>query len=262
MVLWDHGGATYSSMSDDTDNGHLSIGELEAALAASPVDFDVLGFDACLMATVEVMHSVGQYVDYFVASEETEGFDGWDYTDLFNDILASGVSSPSQFAAAIPESSQDDASIDTLSATHAALPNLATRVGEFVDTVLTSATSTDWNAIIDARNAAPGFYYSEFRDLGGFMSGIVTNLNAASPIHTAASGVLTALQQTVIYNYSSPAKGGTGLSVYLPAVGQSVYNGYSNLRFCLDTNWDGFVQARQPNGSTSTHIDARLGRGQ
>ena len=242
LVLWDHGGATYGSMWDDT-NGEdfLSLAELRQALAGAADQIDVLGFDACLMGTAEVMHAVGDYVDYLVASEETEGFDGWDYTDLFRDLTAQLPLTPEQFAAVTAESAEDDASIDTLSATHAADGSLSAAIGDFVDAVALNVTDADWDAMVNARNAAPAFAYDEFRDLGGFMAGIVQRLGTGSPIGAAADEVLDALALTVIHNYSWPGAGGTGLSIYLPGVGQSVDADYPGLTFAADTQWDDYV---------------------
>ena len=58
-------------------------------LAAARLDkFDILGFDACLMAAFEAVAKFSKYCDYFLASEELEvrlctlgfgvGFWGWE----------------------------------------------------------------------------------------------------------------------------------------------------------------------------------------
>ena len=54
---------------------HLSIEELENALDASPFKdekLEWLGFDACLMSSVEVAACIAPYSHYMVASQETE----------------------------------------------------------------------------------------------------------------------------------------------------------------------------------------------
>lgn len=248
LILWDHGAATYGAVYDDTSHDDaLSLAELRGALAAAPDHIDVLGFDACLMATVEVMHAVGDYVDYFVASEETEGFDGWDYTDLFRDLTRALPLTPRQFASETVESARDDFAIDTLSAADARSDALTASLSDFVDTALDNADPADWDRIASARNAAPGFYLDEFRDLGGFMTEVASGVADAS-IASAANEVLDALEGTVVSNYSTRRKGGTGLTVYLPAVGESVYDGYSQLGFAVDTRWDDFLQALTGGG--------------
>lgn len=44
--------------------------------------FAFIGFDACLMATVETANMLVPHADYMFASEETEPGYGWDYTEI------------------------------------------------------------------------------------------------------------------------------------------------------------------------------------
>ena len=48
---------------------------------------DVLGIDACLMAMAEVMLQVQDYADYFVASQEVELAQGWDYKGFLSRMV-------------------------------------------------------------------------------------------------------------------------------------------------------------------------------
>ena len=61
--------------------GSMDLAGLDAALRAGGVEFDFIGFDACLMATVETALAMAPYADYLIASEETEPGVGWYYTD-------------------------------------------------------------------------------------------------------------------------------------------------------------------------------------
>ncbi|MBM4030952.1 MAG: hypothetical protein FJ291_04105, partial [Planctomycetes bacterium] len=243
VVLWDHGSGLYGSMMDTRSSyDMLTTEELAIALEGVPTHIDVLGFDACLMASSEIMYQVRNEVSYFVASEETEGWDGRDYTDLFRDLLAAPGLSPQQFAQVIVNSSSDDADITTLSAADATGPELAAAVAGFVNAVVATATSADWSAIEAARDASAGFTYPEFRDLGSFMAEIVGGVPGA-PIVNAANAVLDALAAKVVANFSLPAAGGTGLTIHLPDVGERVMAGYSALDFAAATGWDEFLAA-------------------
>jgi len=243
VILWDHGGATFGSMSD-YGNGHddLSLAELTSALAASSIPIDVLGFDACLMGTVEVRHAVAGSVDYFVASEETEGFEGWDYADVLRDVMAWSAWQPRELAGAIAESAQDDPAIETLSATDATT-TLSAALADFATLTLAVAGPADWALLRQARNVAPAFYLPFFRDLGGFMTGVVQRFTTSHVIGLAADAVLSALADTVVFSYSKPHVGGTGLGIYLPGAGESVYDGYAQLAFAADTGWNDFLEA-------------------
>ena len=136
LVLEDHGGAIFGSCWDDTSaRDNLTLTETAAALAWSQVQISVLGFNACDMATAEVVQQVSPYVDYVVASEDTEWCPGWDYTAVLNSIVTSAAWTPQQLAGAIVQDAQNNARITTLSATTAASP------GFFIARLRTSSTS-------------------------------------------------------------------------------------------------------------------------
>ena len=59
----------------------MSLAGLNTAFQNGGVKFDFIGFDACLMATVENALMASKYADYLIASEETEPGIGWYYTN-------------------------------------------------------------------------------------------------------------------------------------------------------------------------------------
>ena len=89
--MWDHGGGSTGGYGYDekyASSGSMSLSGINKALKASNVTFDFVGFDACLMATVETALVVANYSDYLIASEETEPGIGWYYTDWLNKLNA------------------------------------------------------------------------------------------------------------------------------------------------------------------------------
>ncbi len=48
--------------------------------------FEVIGFDACLMATLETAAILEPYANYLIASEETEPDSGWDYERILTHL--------------------------------------------------------------------------------------------------------------------------------------------------------------------------------
>ena len=87
LILWDHGGGPLSGVCWDmlADKDNLSMPELEEALAGSPFSekgLEWIGFDACLMSSVEVAHALMPYAGYMIASQETEPGSGWSYSFL------------------------------------------------------------------------------------------------------------------------------------------------------------------------------------
>ena len=65
----------------------LSLKEIKNAFtnakAQNDFEFDIIGFDACLMATLELADILQDFGKYLVASQENEGGGGWDYTTIF-----------------------------------------------------------------------------------------------------------------------------------------------------------------------------------
>ena len=89
LILWDHGGGSLSGYGYDEKNarsGAMSLASLDKALAAGDLYYDFIGFDACLMATVENATMLTKYADYMIASEETEPGIGWYYTDWLTSL--------------------------------------------------------------------------------------------------------------------------------------------------------------------------------
>lgn len=86
LIMWDHGGgALHGVCSDEIFGGEaMQINEIDSALSQAGVKFDFIGFDACLMATVETACMLNRHADYMIASEELEPGSGWFYTDWLN----------------------------------------------------------------------------------------------------------------------------------------------------------------------------------
>lgn len=87
LVLWDHGDGPVGGFGcDDLCGGDsLMLTELDAALAAAGCDrqpLEVIGLDACCMATLETALTFSPYARYMVASQEMEPAGGWDYTAM------------------------------------------------------------------------------------------------------------------------------------------------------------------------------------
>ena len=96
LIFWDHGGGSISGYGFDeknTSKGSMDLSKIDKALKDGGVTFDFIGFDACLMATLETALMTSDYADYLIASEETEPGIGWYYTDWLN-ALGKNTSMP------------------------------------------------------------------------------------------------------------------------------------------------------------------------
>lgn len=88
VVFWNHGGGSVSGAAFDELYGldSLTLDEMYAAFSSvwTPSEenqpLELVGFDTCLMATVDVAYTFCDLAQYLVASEETEPANGWYYS--------------------------------------------------------------------------------------------------------------------------------------------------------------------------------------
>ena len=91
LIFWDHGAGSVSGYGYDETNknaGTMTLDKISTALKDGGVTFDTIGFDACLMATLETALVLEPYADYMIASEEVEPGCGWYYTNWLNKLGA------------------------------------------------------------------------------------------------------------------------------------------------------------------------------
>lgn len=86
LVLWDHGAGATKGVCYDENYSYdsLTLKELKEALENAKLKnkFQIICFDACLMASIETAYYVYDYARYMIASEEIEPAGGWDYKAL------------------------------------------------------------------------------------------------------------------------------------------------------------------------------------
>jgi len=89
LIFWDHGGGSVSGYGYDERYGQgqtMTLAGINQALKNAGIKFDFIGFDTCLMATVENGIMLSQYADYMIASEETEPGVGWYYSNWLTQL--------------------------------------------------------------------------------------------------------------------------------------------------------------------------------
>ncbi len=87
LVLWDHGDDVSGVSWDEHPDDHLTHPEVAAALSKHHID--LLAFDACLMAMIEVAYEYRQYglsSDYLVGSENYVPNYGYPYNTILQDL--------------------------------------------------------------------------------------------------------------------------------------------------------------------------------
>ena len=119
LILWDHGGGPifgYGIDENSLSGTPMKMTSLADALSntsliTSGKKFDFIGFDACLMGSMEVAKILSNYSNYMIASEEVEPGDGWDYSFLNNLSENSKIQTSEELAKSVIDqyiSSYDD----------------------------------------------------------------------------------------------------------------------------------------------------------
>jgi hypothetical protein len=84
LIMWDHGGGSIAGFGHDEKFNDASLSLLDMKKAFEEADLDetqleFLGFDACLMATVEMAILASDYAKVLIAAEDLEPGEGWNY---------------------------------------------------------------------------------------------------------------------------------------------------------------------------------------
>ncbi len=113
VVLWDHGGGALGYGKDDIFGSSMSLKDLQDAFAqvceSDPANphYEIIGFDACLMASLENAHALYGYGKYLVGSEETEPGAGWSHDSYLHAMAQNPTMSPAAIGEAIVDSFVD-----------------------------------------------------------------------------------------------------------------------------------------------------------
>lgn len=263
LILWDHGGGSISGVCfDEIEYGDsLELQDLDSALLSYASTFgrkfDFIGFDACLMATVETANVMATYADYMVASEEIMPGSGYDYTSIGNYIAENpgadgadvGKVICDSFLASCVESGDSDCamqSVTDLSKMDGLLESFNTYAKEMYEAGKNQGDLA-WivRAIRDAENYGgnnPSEGYTNMVDLGGI-------IDAAEKYSGDAIPAKDALHQAVIYAVDGSEQGGSsGLSMYYPLSIQGSMELKTFNRICISPYYLSFVDRQNQSG--------------
>ena len=231
LILWNHGGGSITGVCFDDlyDSDSLSLKNIDDALFSvfdmMGHNFDFIGFDACLMGTVESANILASYADYMIASQETVPGYGWNYRRLGNYIrknpAASGGDIGKYFVDEYFDQYGDLTCANTLTMSVIDLSKIDAFTVAFnrfaynlYDATADTGKLSDVtrNALkvdnFGGNNKAVG--YTNMVDLKGL-------IEAGKDCADGADAALAALSDAVIYTKSgSDHAGAGGLSVYYP----------------------------------------------
>ncbi|HKP56939.1 MAG TPA: clostripain-related cysteine peptidase [Polyangiales bacterium] len=116
VIFWDHG-SSFSFGSDDSardPSSSMSAADIAAQFRVDPRDaksdyarFDLIGFDACLMSSLEALAEFQPVAPLYVGSAELEPGDGWNYDAIFKFMGRTPDLTPRELATTIVNSYAD-----------------------------------------------------------------------------------------------------------------------------------------------------------
>lgn len=262
LILWDHGGNWEGVCWDDTDDDYLTMEEVKAALARSVIDHvDLLGFDACLMASIEVAYTMklSGKVGVLVASEDSIPWDGWPYDTILQKLVDTPSQTEHEFAVEIVEryiASYTHTPLNkvyvTLSAINCA--HLGDLVDDFADLAEALLAHFDAyaGAITGSKNQADRHWFGiwhqgPYIDLHQFVTALGDKNEDlriyTQPIVEKWNGVVIASK----CHQGPHHRGGNGLTTYFPRNRNSFYAAepyYESVsEFAEETSWHALLTA-------------------
>ncbi len=248
VLFWNHGGGSVSGAAFDERYSYdsLTLDEIQTAFGRvweadeNNPPLELVGFDTCLMATVDVAGTFAGTAHYLVASEEVEPANGWDYTGWLGALAAD----PAMDGAALGEVICDAyyagcQAVGTHSNATLSLTDL-TRTGPLLEAYEAFGAEALAAACEDpgffsrfARVAAQSENYGGNTREQGYTNMVDLGHMArqSTGLLQTAGDVLNALEDCVLYRVSGPYRAeSTGLSCYYSYNGDlnDLY-GYTNV---------------------------------
>ena len=215
LVLWDHGSGSINGVCFDelAELQSLTLRDIDNALTSVqelvPDGFDFVGFDACLMGTLETANMLAPHAKYMIGSQELEPGTGWDYKAIGN--FCDGF-----YENCAANEQEHDATLALVDLSK--IGALASAFESYAEQ-LYNATDDEANftPICRAINSAENFGgnnrsegYTNMVDLGGLIA-------AGSEWSDNAKAAREAEDAAIAYQVLGPGhKDASGLSVYYP----------------------------------------------
>lgn len=273
LIMSDHGAGWFGGYTDG-DNGNeegIYLPALESALqyitAQSGIGkFDILGFDACLMAELEVWSAVAPYASVGIASEESESATGWAYAAYLQRLISNPSMNSDELATAIVETFvEEDLAYELYGGNPSSVMRDSTLSAIRLDSVPTVMTSLDTLSVamqqVDQALVAEARTYTRsylafddfdpfYLDLVHFAQMVCSTTNDIA-VCGAATGVEDAVTNAIIVEkHGSGMDGSNGVSFYFPdadffEITKDNSYGYAYrahaVRFTEISTWDEFL---------------------
>ena len=254
LIFWGHGWNWHPGwvMEDDTttqlnpnDTGTLDYQEEKAAIPSLGF-VDVVGYDGCNMASIEIFNLWHGHATAVTGSQEYVGWEGLQYDLVLAQLAANPNMTADQVAVAFAQSATADKTWGAV-AVDSRFDALFTAVNQWSVALLNGlsanrkkydlafgATRTFWQAPMD----------KDLYDMAYEMKNKVTDTN----IKNKSQAVMNAVNSVVLYDRHTNAYADTyGITIYHISKASEKDSDYTYYRstvdFALQTGWDEFLNA-------------------
>lgn len=276
LVIWDHGAGwkiarstgfpLRGAVQDQTSKSFMSLPDLAKAVRDTGLHFDIINFDACLMAMYEVAYEFRGTCDFLVASEESEPGNGDPYDTILNDLKANPGMSGRTLATTIVNKyydfylSERTDGITKSAIDMSKLSDLDAKIIQLSASIVSEFSSVS-GAIVTAQTTTQNYTYPSNHDLYHFCDFLFTRLPDGQT-KTAAEAVMAAVDNAIVASkwYGDKVKNSHGIAIYSPMYNEvstdSARNDLTNYAklACNQTRGNGWYDAVMKMASAPTHV--------
>jgi hypothetical protein len=273
IILWDHGSGINGFGKDvNFPREILNPYEMQKAFLTAKIEtgvtFEIIGFDACLMSSIEIASRLQGVSSYMVSSEDLVPPWGFDYTSIIENLNNNPTQSGSSLGKSIIDSFVSDSRYFSESENYSAYKDITlslidlTKIPQVIENVNDFSNALKYE-IKDLRSAIS---LSKSIDLteryGQTASGgtgmvdlldLTKNIEQRYPnLATSINEVQTSLNDAVIYAYNGTARpNANGLSIYMPLT-KTEFSDTVEL-YVLDLDWSALLNTQKSIINSDTH---------
>jgi hypothetical protein len=247
LYFWGHGWSWHPGwvMADDTDEDTLDYHEMKAALPSLGF-IDVVGYDGCNMASMEIFTLWHGHATAVTSSQEWVGWDGIEYDLVLAQLTANPNMTADQVAIATSQSATSDKTWSAV-AVDSRFTALLTAVNDW-SLALNSGLSANRKKYDQAFGATRSFWQApmdkDLYDMAYEINRLVNN----TTIRNRSQAVMNAVDAVVLHERHVNAYADVhGITIYHISKASQKDSDYayyrSTIDFALDYAWDEFVDA-------------------
>lgn len=244
LYFWGHGWNWHPGyvMRDDTDNDTLDMEELKSALPSLGF-IDMVGFDGCNMASIEVQLLWHGYATALAHSQEFVWSEGVQYDQILTRLAANSAMNADELAIITSQSATSDRTWSAV-AVDSRFDALVTAVDQF-SVALKNGLSKNRRKYDQAFNATRSFWQAPTdKDLYD-MAYEINRLVSDPTIKSKSKAVMDAVEDVVLHERHVKAYADAhGITIHhISKASQKAedYEAYLELDFSQQTGWDEFL---------------------